>query len=351
MKKADTMALSANAGSSSRPATQLSNFPTTFRTSAIHVLVLMSLLLAATVLGRSHPYMMNIAAYTFLFAGLATAWNIIGGYGGQFSLMHSVFFAIGGYTAMNLFKLGVNPWLALMPSMALGAAFAVIVSWPLFRLRGKFFGIATLAVAEVALVMANYLKPITGGSQGMSIPLRPAIENMIFLDRFHYALLMLGYATLVMLVSAYVYRSRLGYFLQAVRDEQDAARAVGIAATPVKLIGMAVSAALTAAGGVLFAMYLRFIDPPTLLSITDVGVRFLLIALIGGIGTLFGPLVGALLIVPLEFLLRANLADALPGSHLVVLGGALVLCSLFLKRGIVGLMLEIVSSRREKKDG
>lgn len=349
MKKAETMTvstLSAVQGGTARAPGLI-----TFRSSAIQVIVIALVLLVATFLGRGHPYVMNIVAYTFLFAGLATAWNIIGGFGGQFSLMHAVFFAIGGYTAVNLFKLGLNPWVALIPAMAMAAAFALIVSWPLFRLRGKFFGIATLAVAEVVLVLANYFKGLTGGSQGMSVPLKPGLQNMIFLDRFHYALLMLGYATVVLLIAAYVYRSRLGYFLQAVRDEQDAARAVGISITSVKLTGMAVSAALTAAGGVLFAMYLRFVDPPTLLSITDIGVRFLLIALIGGIGTLFGPLIGALLIVPMEFILRAYLADAVPGSHLIVLGGALILSALFLKRGVVGLALDVMNRRKEASHG
>ncbi len=349
MKKAETMTVSTFAAAKGRhaPARGL----VTFRSSALQVILLSVVLLAATFLGREHSYVMNIVAYTFLFAGLATAWNIIGGFGGQFSLMHAVFFAIGGYTAMNLFKLGVNPWIALVPAMALAAGFAVIVSWPLFRLRGKFFGIATLAVAEMMLVLANYFKGLTGGSQGMSVPLKPGLQNMIFLDRFHYALLMLGYATVVLLIAAYVYRSRLGYFLQAVRDEQDAARSVGISITKVKLTGMALSAALTAAGGVLFAMYLRFVDPPTLLSITDIGVRFLLIALIGGIGTLFGPLIGALLIVPLEFTLRAYLADVVPGSHLIVLGGSLILCALFLKRGVVGLALDLMNRRKEASHG
>nr|WP_314256859.1 branched-chain amino acid ABC transporter permease [uncultured Devosia sp.] len=313
---------------------------TTFRQQAVRIGIVVTVLLLGSFLLSGQPFLLNIAAYTFLFAGLATSWNIIGGYGGQFSLLHGAFFAIGGYTTANLYiHFQVSPWLALMPAALLAGLVGALVCWPLFRLKGKFFGIATMAVSEVALVLANYFQPLTGGPQGMSLPFNASFLNMIFTDRFSYALLMLGFLAFTLFVSGYVFRSRLGYYLQAVRDDQDAARASGIDVTRVKLTGMALSAAMTGMGGVLFVMYLRFIDPPTFMSLPDIGVRFLLISLIGGVGTVFGPLIGALLIVPVEFQLRAWLGGSVPGGHLVVLGFVLVLCALFLKRGIVGAAL------------
>ena len=310
---------------------------TTFGYELVRIAIVALALVALAWFYSGTPFILNILAYTFLFAGLATSWNIIGGYGGQFSLAHGVFFAIGAYTTANLYlHFQISPWLALIPSAGLAALLAVLVSWPTFRLRGPFFAIATMALNEVAFVLANYFDVLTGGPRGISLPFKAGFANMIFTNRYAYALLMLGFLVVCLLVAGMVLRSRLGYYLQAVRDDEDAARATGIHVLHVKLTGMAISAALTGIGGALFAMYLRFVDPPTLLSLPDIGVRFALIALIGGVGTLYGPVLGALLIVPVEQQLRATLGGMIPGMHLIVLGAVLILCALFMKRGLLG---------------
>jgi len=323
---------------------------TTFATEALRIAAIVLVLLALAWLFRSDPFTLNILAYAFLFASLATAWNIIGGFGGQFSLGHGVFFAVGAYVTANLYiHLGISPWISLIPAAGLAAAAAALVSWPTFRLKGPFFAIATMALNEVAFVLANYFDLLTGGPRGLSLPFKAGLANMIFTNRLHYALLMLGFLAVCLLVSAYVYRGRLGYYLQAVQLDEDAARAAGIRVLHVKLTGMAISAALTGIGGSIFAMYLRFVDPPTLLSLPDIGVKFALIALIGGIGTLYGPLAGALLIVPVEFQLRAGLGASVPGANLLVLGIILVLCALFMKRGIVGTTMMLWDRMRRSR--
>lgn len=300
---------------------------------------------------RGDAFVLNILATTFLMAGLATSWNIIGGFGGQFSLCHGVFFAIGAYFAANLFiHLQVSPWLALIPAMTFAALAAVLISWPAFRLRGPFLAIATMAFNEVVFVLVNTWESVTGGPRGLTVPFKIGLQNMIFRDRMSYALLMLGFLFVTLVVSLLVLRSRLGYYLLAVRDNEDAARAAGIDVLKTKLTGMAISAALTGAGGVLFTMQTRIIDPPTLLTLSDVGVKFALIALIGGIGTPWGPMVGALLIVPLESQLRAALSSWAPGSHLIVLGALLVLAALFFKQGLIG-AAEVLWARRKPAAG
>ncbi len=282
-------------------------------------------------------FTLNILATAFLFAGLATAWNIIGGLGGQFSLGHSVFFAIGAFTVANIYlKLQISPWLAIVPAAVFSALLGALISWPVFRLRGPFFAIATMAMTEVLLSLSLYFDTFTGGSRGISIPFRLGVQNMIFRDRMSYALLMLGFLASCLLVMAAVTRSRLGYALQAVRDNEDAALAAGIDVLRTKLTGMAISAALTGVGGVLYMMYVRVADPPTLFSLFDIGVKIALIALIGGIGTVYGPLLGALLIVPLENYLRAELGGSVPGANLIVLGVVLMLTALFLRHGVMG---------------
>ena len=310
---------------------------TTLRTELVRIAVIAVAAAAVLFLFRGDPFILSIVAYTFLFAGLASSWNIIGGFGGQFSLGHGVFFAVGAYTTANLyFHWQVSPWLSLIPAAILASLVAVAVSWPTFRLKGPFFAIATLALNEVVFVLANYFDLVTGGPRGMMLPFKAGFWNMVFTNRLSYAIIMCGFLVVCLVVSALVLRSRLGYYLQAVHLDEDAARAVGIDTLRVKLTGMAISAALTGVGGSLFAMYLRFVDPPTVLNIQDVGVKFLLISLIGGVGTLYGPLAGALLIIPLEFFLRAELGGTIPGINLIILGALLVVFALFMRRGIIG---------------
>jgi branched-chain amino acid transport system permease protein len=325
---------------------------TTLPIEIVRIAVVSLALLALAWFYSDDPFTLNILAYTSLFAGLSLSWNIIGGFGGQFSLGHGVFFAVGAYTTANLYlHFHVSPWIGLVPSAVLAALVAVLVSWPTFRLRGPFFAIATMALNEVVLVLANYFDMLTGGPRGLTLPFKAGLGNMIFTSRFSYALLMLGFLIACLLTAAAVLRSRLGYYLQAVRLDEETARSVGIRVLKVKLLGMAISAALTGIGGALFAMYLRFIDPPTLLSLPDIGVKFALIALIGGVGRLYGPLAGALLIVPLEFQLRATIASVVPGANLIVLGAVMILFALFMKRGLVGTAVALYERVRGRHHG
>lgn len=309
----------------------------------------MGLALLPFLLLSQDAHWVNIIAFTYLMGGLASAWNIIGGFGGQFSLGHGVFFGIGAYmTAGLVINFGWSPWVTMLPIAVLSAGVAMLISWPTFRLRGPFFAIATLAFNEVAFVLANHMESLTGGPRGLMIPFKAGFWNMIFRERWQYALLMFCFAALVIAISVWLRRSRLGYYLLAVREDEDAARAAGINVLSVKLQGMGLSAALTSIGGTLFAMYLRFIDPPTLFTLTDIGVKFALLALIGGIGTIAGPLLGAALIIPFENWLRSELADALPGMSLAVLGLLMVLAALFMKRGVVGAVEDAIRRWRKK---
>jgi branched-chain amino acid transport system permease protein len=288
----------------------------------------------------SSPYWVNILASTYLFAALAASWNVIGGFGGQFSLGHGVFFAIGAYTTARLYlDLGLTPWLGVFPAAALATAVALMISWPTFRLRGPFFAIATMAINEACFALANYSDRITGGPRGILVPFRTGFANMIFTERWKYAALMFAFMAIVVLITVWLRRARLGHYLMAVRADEDAAAASGVNVLKAKLQGMALSAFLTGIGGGLFAMYVRVLDPPSLFSLPDIGVKFALIALIGGIGTIIGPVVGAILIVPLENFLRGAIGGDVPGGHLIVLGALLVIAALFLKRGVVGACL------------
>ncbi len=319
------------------------------RRALVKYVASMALLLLPLGLLVEDAHWLNIIAFTYLMGGLAAAWNIIGGFGGQFSLGHGVFFGIGAYAAAKLYvAFDLSPWLTVLPVALFAALVAVLISWPTFRLRGPFFAIATLAFNEVAFVIAHNVESLTGGPRGIMIPFKAGLANMIFRDRWQYALLMFGFVATVIGVTIVLRRSRLGYYLLAVREDEDAARASGINVLGVKLQGMALSAGLTAIGGTLFAMYLRFIDPPTIFNLQEVGVKFALLSLIGGIGTIAGPLLGAALIIPFENFLRAELANAVPGLSLAILGFLMVLAALFMKRGVMG-AIEDLSARLRRR--
>ncbi len=238
-------------------------------------------------------------------------------------------------TARLYLTWGISPWFGLLPAMAVCALIGPLIFWPTFRLKGSFFAIATLAFNEVGMVFANYFESLTGGPRGLQIPFQPGLSHMIFTNPIHYALLMFGFMAVCIGVAVLIRRSRLGYYLLAVREDEDAARACGIDVSSVKLRGTAISAALTAVGGALFAMYVRTIDPPSLFSLADIGFKFALLTLIGGIGTIAGPVIGAFLIIPTESWLRATLGGGLPGMHLVILGVLMLLAALFMRKGVV----------------
>ncbi|RVO73530.1 branched-chain amino acid ABC transporter permease [Sinorhizobium medicae] len=313
---------------------------------ALAMLACLAVMLALT----GNSYWLNIICWTFLMAGLAGAWNIIAGFGGQFSLAHGVFMGIGAYTTLLLYtKLGISPWFGLIAGAALAALCSVPISWPTFRLRGPFFAIATVALNQIAFVLVNYSEGLTGGPRGILVPFRASFANMIFIERWKYALLMLAFMAIVTAVAVFVRRSRLGFQLLAVREDEDAARAAGIDVLATKLRGMALSAALTGAGGGLFAMYLRFVDPPTVFNLVEVAVKFALLTLVGGLGTVAGPIIGAAVLIPLENYLQGVLGGIIPGSHLVVFGTIMVIFALFMRRGIIGAIDSLLKMRGGRK--
>jgi branched-chain amino acid transport system permease protein len=310
----------------------------------------MALVLGCMLLSMGSPYWLNIVTYTCLMGGLAGAWNIIGGFGGQFSLGHGVFFGIGAYTTVLLYTgMGLSPWLGMLVGAVLAAAVSLPVSWPTFRLRGPFFAIATMALNQIAFVLVNYADDWTGGPRGILVPFRAGWSNMIFIERWKYGLLMFAFMALVTAVAIAVRRSRLGYHLLAVRENEDAARAGAVDVLGVKLQGMALSAALTAIGGALFAMYLRFVDPNTVFTLAEVGVKFALLTLIGGVGTIAGPILGAILVVPMENYLRGTLGGALAGAHHIIMGALMIAFALFMKRGLVGAATDLLARWQRRR--
>jgi branched-chain amino acid transport system permease protein len=294
--------------------------------------VAMAVLAVITLLIVQDPYYRALATTALLFAGLAVAWNILGGYGGQFSLGHAVFFAIGAYSVSLLLVNKGWPWyVGLVIGILICVVLAALVSWPLFRLRGPFFSIGTLALSEVALALANFFD-WTGGTQGVQIPFKVRPIN----DQDAWVAIFFGFLAFCLAVSLWVIRSRLGYYLIATRDDEDAASASGANPLLVKTVAFMISAGLTGLGGGLFVLYVGFLDPPSFLSALAVGAYIPLLALIGGIGTLVGPMLGGFILQPGEAYLRGQLAGGTPGVSRLVVGVILVLVALYFREGIWG---------------
>ncbi len=306
-----------------------------FNPRAYVTAIALSLLVVIPLLTGS-PFFYHIFVLLCSFAALATAWNIVGGFAGQLSLGHAVFYGIGSYTAVLLMmRFQISPWLGMLVGAMISTLVSVAISYPCFRLRGPFFALATIAVLEVVRLVAIHQTGLTGGAAGLAAPLNIGWKWMMFREKWVYLIIAFGFLLLTLGVSAYIKQSRLGYYLIAVREREDAARAVGINAVQVKLIAVMVSAFLTSLVGSFQAMYLTYIDPSSAFSL-ELSIQVAMFALIGGLGTVFGPLVGTVLVLPIAELARGWLSDFGNGFHGLVYGVVLVVVVLTIPKGLVG---------------
>lgn len=292
--------------------------------------------LAAVPLVVASNVALNFLVVTLLIALAGQGWNVLGGYGGQYSFGHAAFFGTGAYvTAIAQVRYGVNAWAAFAAGIAAGAAAGAIIGALAFRsgLRGSYFALVTLAFAEVLRIVAS-VAPITGAGVGTLIKLDLRAQALQFQSRaiFYWVILALVAASLV--IAHLIERSRFGVWLIAVRENEDAAMALGVDATMVKLGAMVLSAAITAAAGCFYAQYFLFIDAGIAYG-TWISIEALLTPIIGGAGTVFGPLLGALVVKSLGEGAKLVAGDA-PGLDLMNYGAVLVLVIWFAPRGLMG---------------
>jgi branched-chain amino acid transport system permease protein len=301
------------------------------------LVVLASLAVVAAVLAFTvrDKFYLHVLIMMLFYASISSAWNIVGGFAGQLSLGHAAFFGIGAYTSTLLFiNTGLSPWIGMLVGATLATLVAGAIGYPSFRLRGPFFTLVTIAFAEVLRLLTLYAHGLTKGSIGISVPFRPAARNFIFRDFSVYAFVALAFLVLTVLVALWIEHSRLGYYLAAIREDEDAAQALGIDAARYKLVAVLLSAFLTALGGTFYAQYIFYIEPFQTFSL-DFSVLLAMMAIIGGIGTVWGPVAGAFLVTPLQEILQAQLGGALQGLHLVIYGTVLILVVILLPQGIV----------------
>ena len=311
----------------------------------LSLLLAMFAVLALVPLVLHSNFWVDAVTLALFSALIGQAWNIAGGYAGQFSFGHALFFGTGAYAvAMLQVHLGLNPWLGMVAGGALGAAVAVAVGWLTFRygLRGSYFALVTLAFAEVFRILANSI-PWTGAGEGLYIPLHAGVATMQFTSSGYYWLL-LAMTFAAFLTVWRLERTRLGAQMLAVRDNEDAAAAVGVDPLTVKLWAMALSGLFMGLAGVFYAQRYLYIDSGLAFG-PNQSVEALLVAIVGGIGTLFGPLVGAAVLHILGELAQRALGNV-PGANMVIYGTVLVAMVLFLPRGLMSVFRRRGGARR-----
>lgn len=290
---------------------------------------------AATALLSSGVWL-NAMMMTLYAALLALAWNVAGGFGGQFSFGHALFFGTGAYaSAVAQVTGGVNAWVALALAVAAAAWVGLGVGAATFRygLKGSYFALVTLAFAEVFRILA-VSAGFTGGGVGMMLPLKESFANLQFASRKGSIGLVLAFVVAALLVAAWLRHSRYGAQLQAVRDNEDAARAVGVDPWRTKLVALVISAAFMGAAGAFYLQVFQYIDPGLVFG-PQVSVEALVGAIVGGLGTLWGPVLGAAALHLLAEGTR-NLFGQLPGLNMVIYGLVLVVIVMFVPRGLAG---------------
>jgi branched-chain amino acid transport system permease protein len=283
-------------------------------------------------------YIQNILILTLMYAALSQSWNILSGYCGQISLGHALYFGMGAYTTALLFtKFGVLPWFGMLAGGALSAAIALALGYPCFRLRGHYFVIATIVIAETAyLLVLNW--DWAGAALGIDMPVRQDswLTFQFARNKLPYFYFALVLAAITWLVTWALENSKWGYWWRAVKDNPEAAESLGVVVFHSKMAAAAVSAFFTAIGGAFYAQFVSYIDPDSVMSF-HFSLLMALPAVLGGIGTLWGPALGAAILIPLTELTRSYMGGSGKGVDLIVYGTLIMIIALARPEGLVGL--------------
>ncbi len=299
---------------------------------------LVAVLAAGVIVSAMPEYYSGIATKTLIFIGLAMAWNIVGGIGGQLSLGHSVFIGLGALLpAAMLLKLSVPLWVGVACAAVVSSLIGAGLSWLTFRFRlgHLYFALVTLAVGELGRIIVIGTE-FLGGASGLLVQYKSWSFGEVHVSVATQSLIFaLAFAALTIVVTYGLLRSKLGYRLRALKGNEDAAQAIGIDLLRSKTAAMVISAILSSLGGSVFAQYNGFVDPEVVASPILI-ISIILFTAIGGIGTILGPVLGVAILFPFGELLRGVLANSLPGLHLVIFGATLVAVIRLMPNGLVG---------------
>jgi len=287
----------------------------------------------------TRAFYQHIMIMVFMYGLLAISWDIIGGYANLFSFGQSAFFGIGAYAStILLLRWGISPWLGMLVGGCISGIIGIIISYPTSKLRGHYFAIATLAFLFVIQILLENWK-FVGGAQGLTLPLveKSSLWKFQFRESkipyYYIILILLIFGTLLTRV---VINSRIGYYLRALRESPEVAQSLGVNTAKYRLIAIALSAFLSALAGTFYAQYVLYIDPSSVISL-GLSVEVVLISVFGGSGTIYGPLLGTAILIPLTNLIRASLGGAGRGIAYMVFGGIIILICLLQPDGMIKL--------------
>jgi branched-chain amino acid transport system permease protein len=312
----------------------------------IAIALVLAFLLPLFVESSSHQ---NMAILVLMAAQIGVAWNIVGGYAGQVSLGQAAFYGIGAYTStLLLLVTGTNPWLAMLGGAVFCVLISLLIGWSCFRLKGHYFTMATIAVAEIVqVVFTNW--EFTGAAVGLTIPMNEqGWSAFIFESKAPYYYIALGLLLLTVLASFLIEKSYLGYYLRAIKDEPDAARSLGVSLTRYKQVAFAVSSFFTALGGSFYAQKELYIDPASVLS-TALSIKMALVSILGGIGTLIGPIVGAGILTGIDEGTRVVFGGTGRGTDLIIYSTLIIIIAVYYPSGIIGWCKAFIARRRAIK--
>ena len=290
-------------------------------------------------------FILRVAALVMLYAISASAWNLIGGYAGQVSVGHAMFFGAGAYSSLLVYKLWEWPMIAGAPlGIVVSLVLATLIGMPTFRLRGHYFSMATIAAAELVRIMVSNwdLLGAAVGLMGPAVPRNAA--DLMFIDPRPYYWIFLAVLTVLLALTWWLERGRLGVYLHAIRGSERAARSLGVSVLRFKLTALLLSAGFTSLAGSLYALLVGFADPDSTLGIL-ISVKMVIMAALGGAGTLFGPLLGAAILVPLEEGTNAMFGGSGTGLTYVVYGAIIMLIARFQPSGLMGLVHRVIRPR------
>jgi branched-chain amino acid transport system permease protein len=299
------------------------------------------------------PTYLHIIILLFFYAYLTTSWNLVGGFAGVLPLGHSAFIGIGAYTSTVLsVQYGISPWLGMIAGGFLAGIVGILIGLPTFKMRGAYFALATIAFGEGIRVMVENIDTIgplkIRGPRGLEIPpTHTGFVNFMFNTKEPYYYIILVMLICVIAFTYFISRSKLGYFLNAGGEEPEAAMALGVNVARAKLIAMAMSSFLTALAGTFYAQFTLYIYPKSVMSL-DLSFEIAFIALIGGRGSIAGPVLGALLLRPVSDFSRIYFGSSMPGLHLIIFGMVLILVMIFQPRGLQEPLLKVYNKLLDK---
>ncbi|OEU66042.1 MAG: amino acid ABC transporter permease [Desulfobacterales bacterium PC51MH44] len=290
----------------------------------------------------------HILIMIMLFATLGQAWNILGGYAGQVSFGHACFFGIGAYGSLALLNnWGLTPWAGMLIGGLASVGLAMIIGIPVFKLSGHYFAISTLAIAEVVRELFSSWDWVDGPI-GLDAPvLEPGLINFMFYQtKIPYHFIVLTFFVAVMLVTLRIEKSRMGYYLKAIKQSPDAAEGIGVNSSRYKLYALMISSFFTALCGSFYAQYILHIEPATVMSV-DISIKIVLIAVLGGAGSIWGPFLGAIVLLPLSEYSRIWLGGTGMGIDLIIFGALIMFISIFRPEGVVGILKKVKLKNKE----